>query len=178
MKLSLVACALLAVTGCAKPYGDADEDRSETALTEPAPAKAKKPTVATDAAESVTTNHDSNASADTKDDAKATDRSEPTVPSTLAFAWNEVSPTAEYSLDAMLKTGEMVGPCIGAPILGRELSLEGFSGKCTSAERVLPLDTIMDFRICYAENDDWAHCKCKLANWDGKSSAITFDNGS
>lgn len=175
---SLVALALLAVTGCATPYGDADDERSEAAVTEPAPEtkKTKKPTVPTDAAvaestATTTANHDVNA------DTKAPTSSDTSAPrAALDFTWNKVSPTAEYSLDVMLANGELVGPCIGAPILGRELSLEGFTGKCTSAERTLSLDAIVDFRICYAENDDWAHCRCKLANWDGKATSITFDN--
>ena len=72
-------------------------------------------------------------------------------PSSIAFTWNEVSPTAEYSLDVLRKDGVLVAPCISVEWIHRELTTT-FRGACPSSDAypTIAMTDIEGFQLCSA----------------------------
>jgi hypothetical protein len=98
-------------------------------------------------------------------------------PSSIAFSWNRVSATAEYSLDVFTKDGVLVGPCISVDWIHRRLTTT-FRGTCPSsdAHRTMAMPNVDAFQLCSAENGDWPHATCTKVDWDGVSADVAFDN--
>lgn len=99
----------------------------------------------------------------------------PAKPTSLTISWNRVTPTADYSFDVMLRDGRLIGPCVDAAAVKKELSLV-YSGKCTSPKIDAPLQDVRDVRICSAENGVWTNAICTDAHWDGVSSSVKIKN--
>jgi hypothetical protein len=159
----LFGCLVL-VAGCAS-YGEAEEPSASAQLVtategQNAQKKKKKPPTAT---------------ADAPPPAASKSEPAPAKPASIAFSWNKVSDDAQYSLDAIMRSGVIVGPCIGVTTLGYDLTTT-FDGHCVTPDIHLQMEDISDFRICWAEYDDWAHATCTSADWDGASSSVVFTN--
>lgn len=90
-------------------------------------------------------------------------------------SWNRISPTAEYSLDLLLKNGDLIAPCVDEYKIGTTLSY-GFAGSCVSPKIPVKMSDVRDFRICSAENNDWARAVCTDAKWDGTSGSVKIEN--
>lgn len=96
-----------------------------------------------------------------------------TPPSTVALSWNQVTSTAQFSLDVLTKDKGWIAPCVSADVLDRKLAYS-FDGNCVTPGSTFALGDVSDFRVCWAENGDWAHGKCEAAGWDGTSAAVAL----
>lgn len=81
------------------------------------------------------------------------------APGSVAITWNKKSATAEYSLDVQLNNGDFIGPCVGENTLGLDTSY-AFDGNCVTPGIPVDINTIVEFRICWAENNDWPNASC------------------
>lgn len=89
--------------------------------------------------------------------------------------WNRKSPTADYSLDVVLTNGTLIGPCVGAHLLRRDIS-HLFDGRCVTPNRSVPFGDIAEFRICWAENGNWQQAQCAGTKYDGRSKNVVIAN--
>jgi GH43 family beta-xylosidase len=85
--------------------------------------------------------------------------------------WNELATAAEYSLDVQRADGSWIAPCVGAPTLGRSIS-HVYTGACTSTPDSLPAADVKAFRVCSAENGNWAVATCGATDHDGTSAFV------
>ncbi|HVH41730.1 MAG TPA: M12 family metallopeptidase [Labilithrix sp.] len=92
---------------------------------------------------------------------------------TVSLTWPRKSNTAKYSLDVQGAWGDdlWTAPCIDAGILQRNLSTM-FTFSCpSSGDRPrVNIDLMRAFRLCWAENDDWAHAGCEIVPYRGETS--------
>jgi hypothetical protein len=159
MSWTLAALGLsVMLVACASPYGEAEsiplpERTRETTVSETEPAVAESEPAAPPAQVIAG------------------------PPSSIAFSWNRVSATAEYSFDVLTKDGTLVGPCISVDWIHRRVTTT-FRGTCPSsdAHRTIAMTNIDAFQLCSAENGDWPHATCTKVVWDGVSATVTFDN--
>jgi hypothetical protein len=96
-----------------------------------------------------------------------------TAPSSVHVSWNKKSKSAAYSLDIILGA-TIIGPCVNTGTIGKSLSYT-FNGTCTSPGINVNMNDITDFRICWAENDDWANGSCAGVAYD-KSADVKIPN--
>lgn len=178
--MSGLVATLGVLAGCATAYGDADppvpspaaegRDKSETSGTSEPDAKSVTSELAKNTPSPSPDSAAKPAAAPTKTTVAA-------PPASIAFSWNRVSATAEYSLDVILEDRTTIGPCIGVTWIHRKLSTT-FRGNCPSSDAhpTVAMDQIDGFQLCWAENDDWKNAECTHVVWDGSSSTVTFDN--
>ncbi len=92
---------------------------------------------------------------------------------TVNVSWPSV-PGAQYSLDIVTKSGDKIGPCIGADIIGRKLGTV-YQGYCPSGrDRIVDKSDIAQFQLCYAFNGDWANATCAANAYDGIDDVFGF----
>ena len=101
----------------------------------------------------------------------------------VLVTWNGVANT-EASLDVVLESGQIIGPCIAVDILRDEFQRgisDGlgylFTGNCISAGQSPNPADIRAFRICSAYNNDWANATCtEGAPWNHTNAVYHIDN--
>lgn len=101
----------------------------------------------------------------------------------VLVTWNGV-PNSEASLDVILTGGRTIGPCVAVDVLRDEFRRKvsdglgyTFTGECVSPHITPRPEEIVAFRICTAQNDDWARAKCtRSAPWNHKSGTVHIDN--
>jgi hypothetical protein len=96
----------------------------------------------------------------------------PTKGGNVTITWPLRSSTATYSLDVMAN-GSWTAPCFNSASLQRTTSVL-FTGTCPSATvQSVPTSSVTSFRICWAENENWAAAQCAEAPYTG-GSAVDF----
>lgn len=85
--------------------------------------------------------------------------------------WNELATGAEYSVDVQRADGSWIAPCVGAPTLGRSIA-HAYTGSCPSSPDSLPAADVKAFRVCSAENGNWAEATCGTSEHDGLAAFV------
>ncbi|HVH40786.1 MAG TPA: M12 family metallopeptidase [Labilithrix sp.] len=90
----------------------------------------------------------------------------------VSLTWSRKSNTATYSLDVQDRNDSWLAPCLGSATLQRELATM-FGGSCPDASgRSVGMQHVKAFRLCWAENEDWAHASCKDTPYKGETSLV------
>lgn len=90
------------------------------------------------------------------------------------LAWTSL-PNHEYSVDIVTKSGEVIGPCIGASLLGRSSSAT-YTGICPSAgDRLIRKGDIAAFRLFWSNNGAWGPHNSREIPYDGSSDQLFWD---
>lgn len=96
-------------------------------------------------------------------------------PARTTVRWNAKSATAEYSLDVALADGTTIAPCVGAHRLLRTTSYV-FDGACVTPSTTVNIGDVREFRICWAENADWAGAQCAGKPYNGLATNVAIAN--
>src|SRR5690606_12984015 len=73
----------------------------------------------------------------------------------VRVSWNTLGGGNAYSLDLVLRSGEVIGPCIGAGRLGASLSTT-FTGVCPDAgDRLVHKSEVAAFRLYASPGSDF-----------------------
>jgi hypothetical protein len=183
---NFVALSFLAVMACGNPYnGDLDDDgdRPMSASLEgddDRPSTSKKsapitpPTSTSPAPTSTTPPSRPAPTTTTTTPPVPTTPPPPPAPAKVSVSWNKKSSKSDYSLDIVTTTHGLIGPCVNAGTIGRSLSYT-FNGTCTSPNIKVSMSDITAFRICWAEDNDWANGACAGVAYD-MSSRVEIDN--
>jgi hypothetical protein len=101
----------------------------------------------------------------------------PTTPAaSIPVSWNRKTTNAAYSLD-IVADGVPYGPCINADTIGKNLSYT-FTGKCTGTgvTKTVDVSKITEFRIYWAENNQWAGAPSKAVYFNGLGRSVKIPN--